>query len=64
MRPANIDGAAGAVKQLAKIVEQVRRAWPAVRIIFVLSFGSGMSARAFPFSSLRISERSGTAGFV
>jgi hypothetical protein len=33
LRPADIDGAAGSVKQLAKIVEQIRRAWPDVRII-------------------------------
>lgn len=33
LRPADIDGAAGSVKQLAKIVEQIRRAWPTVRII-------------------------------
>ena len=33
LRPADIDGAAGSVKQLARIVEQIRRAWPKVRII-------------------------------
>jgi hypothetical protein len=33
LRPADIDGAAGVVKQLAKIVEQIRRQWPAVRIV-------------------------------
>jgi hypothetical protein len=33
LRPADIDGAAGAVKQLARIVEQIRRRWPAVRIV-------------------------------
>jgi len=33
LRPADIDGAAGSVKQVARIVEQVRRAWPKVRII-------------------------------
>jgi Transposase DDE domain group 1 len=33
LRPADIDGAAGCVKQLAKIVEQIRRVWPDVRII-------------------------------
>jgi hypothetical protein len=33
LRPADIDGAAGSVKQLAKIVERIRRAWPKVRII-------------------------------
>ena len=33
LRPSDIDGAAGAVKQLAKIVERIRRQWPEVRII-------------------------------
>ena len=33
LRPADIDGAAGSVKQLAKIVERIRLAWPNVRII-------------------------------
>ena len=33
LRPADIDAAAGSVKQLARIVEQIRRAWPKVRII-------------------------------
>jgi hypothetical protein len=33
LRPADIDGAAGAVKQLARIVEQIRRQWPTVRIV-------------------------------
>jgi hypothetical protein len=33
LRPADIDAAAGAVKQLARIVEQIRRRWPAVRIV-------------------------------
>jgi hypothetical protein len=33
LRPANIDAAAGAVKQVAWIVEQIRQRWPQVRII-------------------------------
>ncbi len=33
LRPSDIDGAAGSVKQLAKIVERIRVAWPTVRII-------------------------------
>jgi hypothetical protein len=33
LRPADIDGAAGSVKQLAKIVERIRLAWPDVRIV-------------------------------
>ena len=38
--------------------------WPARRIVFVLSFGSGMSASALPLISFRTSVRSGAAGFV
>jgi len=33
LRPADIDAAAGSVKQLARIVEQIRRQWPAVEIV-------------------------------
>jgi len=33
LRPSDIDGAAGSVKQLAKIVERIRRRWPQVRIL-------------------------------
>jgi len=33
LRPADIDGATGSVKQLAKIVERIRCQWPEVRII-------------------------------
>jgi hypothetical protein len=33
LRPADIDGAAGSVKQLAKIVERIRLVWPKMRII-------------------------------
>lgn len=33
LRPANIDGAAGAQKEVARIVAQVRERWPAVQII-------------------------------
>jgi hypothetical protein len=33
LRPSDIDGAAGSVKQLRKIVERIRLAWPDVRII-------------------------------
>jgi hypothetical protein len=33
LRPSDIDGAAGSVKQTAKIVERIRRVWPEVRII-------------------------------
>ena len=33
LRPADIDAAAGAVKQVARIVEQIRARWPNVKII-------------------------------
>jgi len=33
LRPSDIDGAAGSVKQLSKIVARIRRQWPQVRII-------------------------------
>jgi len=33
LRPSNIDGAAGAVEEVACIVDQIRERWPAVRII-------------------------------
>lgn len=33
LRPADIDAAAGSVKQVARIVEQIRQRWPQVRII-------------------------------
>lgn len=33
LRPSDIDGAAGSVKHLTKIVERIRRQWPEVRII-------------------------------
>ncbi len=33
LRPADIDGAAGSVKELARIVKQIRRQWPKVQIV-------------------------------
>jgi hypothetical protein len=33
LRPADIDGAAGSVKQLARMVAHIRRQWPKVRIL-------------------------------
>src|SRR2546423_10412629 len=33
LRPSNIDGAAGSVPELKRIVQQIRRAWPAVHIV-------------------------------
>ena len=33
LRPADIDAAAGSVKQVSWIVERIRQQWPSVRII-------------------------------
>jgi hypothetical protein len=33
LRPANIDGSAGAIEEVGRIVAQIRRRWPAVRIL-------------------------------
>jgi hypothetical protein len=33
LRPANIDGSAGAIEEVARIIAQVRQRWPAVRIL-------------------------------
>src|SRR5208283_1094301 len=33
LRPSNIDGSAGCVEELARIVKQIREAWPGVKII-------------------------------
>jgi hypothetical protein len=33
LRPSNIDGAAGAVEEVARIIGQIRRRWPRVRIL-------------------------------
>ena len=33
LRPANIDGSAGSIEEVARIVAQVRQRWPAVRIL-------------------------------
>jgi hypothetical protein len=43
-RPANIDAAAGAVEEIARIVGQIRARWPAVRI--VLRADSGFAREA------------------
>ena len=44
LRPANIDAAAGAVEEIARIVAQIRQSWPAVRI--VLRADSGFAREA------------------
>jgi hypothetical protein len=44
LRPANIDGAAGAVEEIERIVRQIRARWPAVRI--VLRADSGFAREA------------------
>jgi hypothetical protein len=33
LRPANIDGSAGALEEVARVIAQIRRRWPAVRIL-------------------------------
>ena len=33
LRPANIDGSAGSVEEVARIVAQIRQRWPTVRIL-------------------------------
>jgi hypothetical protein len=44
LRPANIDGAAGVVEEVARIVWRIRQRWPAVRII--LRADSGFAREA------------------
>src|SRR5882757_10780664 len=44
LRPANIDGAAGALEEAARIVEQIRAAWPHVRIILRADSGFARDA--------------------
>jgi hypothetical protein len=44
LRPANIDGSAGAVEEMARIVAQIRQRWPAVRIL--LRADSGFAREA------------------
>ncbi len=39
LRPANIDAAAGAVEEIARIVGQIRAQWPQTRIILRADFG-------------------------
>jgi len=44
LRPSNIDAAAGSVEEVARIVAQIRRRWPAVRIL--LRADSGFTREA------------------
>ena len=44
LRPANIDGAAGALEEIARIVAQIRAAWPDVRIILRADSGFARDA--------------------
>ena len=44
LRPSNIDGAAGALEEVARIVSQIREGWPKVRI--VLRADSGFAREA------------------
>jgi hypothetical protein len=39
LRPANIDGSAGALAEVARIVAQIRRRWPKVRILLRAASG-------------------------
>jgi hypothetical protein len=44
LRPANIDGSAGALEEVARIVAQIRAAWPHVRIILRADSGFARDA--------------------
>jgi hypothetical protein len=44
LRPANIDASAGAVEEIARIVEQIRARWPATRIILRADSGFARDA--------------------
>jgi hypothetical protein len=44
LRPANIDGSAGAVEEIARIVAQIRTRWPATRIILRADSGFARDA--------------------
>src|SRR5256884_5395480 len=44
LRPANIDGAAGAIEEIARIVAQIRARWPLVRIILRADSGFARDA--------------------
>ena len=44
LRPANIDGSAGAVEEIARIVAQIRACWPEVRIILRADSGFARDA--------------------
>ena len=39
LRPANIDASAGSVEEVARIVAQIRRRWPKVRVLLRADFG-------------------------
>jgi hypothetical protein len=44
LRPSNIDASAGAVEEVARIVERIRRAWPRVRILLRADSGFARDA--------------------
>jgi Transposase DDE domain group 1 len=44
LRPANIDGSAGAIEEVARIVARVRQRWPAVRILLRADSGFARDA--------------------
>ncbi len=44
LRPANIDGSAGAVEELARVIERIRQRWPSVQIILRADSGFARDA--------------------
>ncbi len=44
LRPANIDGAAGSLEEVSRIVGQIRARWPAVRIVLRADSGFARDA--------------------
>ena len=44
LRPSNIDGAAGAIPEMARIVAQIRARWPRVRIVLRADSGFARDA--------------------
>src|SRR5258705_236022 len=45
LRPANIDGSAGSVAEMARIIARIRRRWPGVRIL--LRADSGLARQLY-----------------
>ena len=55
LRPADIDGAAGSVEEIARIVAQIRERWPDVRII--LRADSGLVTRTITAGGVEFAYR-------